>query len=85
MDEITECDLENRPFTLKTMMGKTIKTKKLSSLRQVHPLATWDWKMKRVYKDTVYLHVQPVMDSSIKVSRSQWLVGVILPVKKHIS
>ena len=30
MDEITECDLENRPFTLKTMgMVKTIKTKAL--------------------------------------------------------
>lgn len=29
MDEIVECDLENRPFTLKTMTGKTIKTKAL--------------------------------------------------------
>ena len=29
MDEIVECDLDNRPFTLKTMMGKTIQTKAL--------------------------------------------------------
>ena len=29
MDEIVECDLDNRPFTLKTSMGKTIKTKAL--------------------------------------------------------
>jgi thioredoxin reductase (NADPH) len=29
MDEIVSCDLENRPFTLTTMMGKEIKTKAL--------------------------------------------------------